>query len=288
MPERASHNGHPPTPTPSDHGTRTGNSDAATTLAQLLREAESLHAALGTARTQTAKLIAGLHRAPQEVAAGAGDLALAAQLGLAEVAEYYPRQRRSSCRSDNPVRQAGGVGQDCPTYFLAGVILELVARHGDDAARALMRHPGLAQSVIASCGAPGARALAGLRPLQARRLAMLIDDGTLSRLGRSQEVLQVIEKYGDRGLNFLWDHKGALAVGTILTAFLADPAAFLKGARELGGEAAGLVTKPVLVSASRMEDHLARSILVAIAIGVGGVAGLVGWRIRGLWTKRTR
>ncbi len=35
-----------------------------------------------------------------------------------------PRQRRSSCRSDNPVRQAGGVGQDCPTYFLAGVILD--------------------------------------------------------------------------------------------------------------------------------------------------------------------
>ncbi len=37
-------------------------------------------------------------------------------------AVILPRQRRSSCRSDNPVRQAGGVGQDCPTYFLAGVI----------------------------------------------------------------------------------------------------------------------------------------------------------------------
>ncbi len=44
-----------------------------------------------------------------------------------------PRQRRSSCRSDNPVRQAGGVGQDCPTYFLAGVIG--ISRPGNQAMR---------------------------------------------------------------------------------------------------------------------------------------------------------
>ncbi len=52
-------------------------------------------------------------------------LALLAQYGGLErdpVAMILPRQRRSSCRSDNPVRQAGGVGQDCPTYFLAGII----------------------------------------------------------------------------------------------------------------------------------------------------------------------
>ncbi len=58
MPERVSNNGHSTTTT--SNGNSTGSSDVTTTLAQLLREAESLHAALGMRRTQTAKLIAGL------------------------------------------------------------------------------------------------------------------------------------------------------------------------------------------------------------------------------------
>ncbi len=227
---------------------RSAERAAVTTLSRRLERLAATHGAdaLVAVRRAGPEAVERIERAGSHGALASRLLAEHGPEAIPVVREpaLLPRQRRSSCRSDNPVRQAGGVGQDCPTYFLAGVILELVARHGDDAARALMRHPGLAQSVIASCGAPGARALAGLSPRQARRLAMLIDDGTLSRLGRSQEVLQVIEKYGDRGLNFLWDHKGALAVGTILTAFLADPAAFLDGTKKLGGEAAGLVTKP--------------------------------------------
>ena len=110
------------------------------------------------------------------------------------------------------------------------VLLELVARHGDNAALALVRHPGLARSVIEVTGTPGARALAGLSTQNARRLAMLTEDGVLLRMGHQEELLSTIERHGDRALDFVWRHKGALAVGTLLTAFPKDPELFLSGA----------------------------------------------------------
>jgi hypothetical protein len=84
--------------------------------------------------------------------------------------------------------------------------------------------------------------MAVIGPRNARRLAMLVEDGTLRRMGRVEEVLGVVERYGDRALDFVWRHKGALTVGTLLAAFLRDPASFLGGTRESAvpaGEAVG-------------------------------------------------
>jgi hypothetical protein len=130
-------------------------------------------------------------------------------------------------------------------------LLDLVARHGDDAARALVRHPGLARSVIEATGTPGARVLAGLSAQNARRLAMLTEDGTLLRMGRQDELLNAIERHGDRALDFVWRHKGVLVVGTLLAAFLNDPEPFLTGARELGGGVTQAVAQ-VVVNCVRM------------------------------------
>jgi hypothetical protein len=58
------------------------------------------------------------------------------------------------------------------------------------------------------------------------RLAILPEDGTLARTGRWSELLVVIERHGDRALDFTWRPKGALAVATVLETFLADPEAF--------------------------------------------------------------
>jgi hypothetical protein len=55
---------------------------------------------------------------------------------------------------------------------------------------------------------------------------MLAEDGGLARSGRCNELLAVIERHGDRALDFTWRHKGALAVATVLGTFLADPEAF--------------------------------------------------------------
>jgi hypothetical protein len=50
-------------------------------------------------------------------------------------------------------------------------------------------------------------------------------------------------------MDFVWRHKGALAVATVLGTFLADPGAFLGGGRELIGGAAQEATQPIALMA---------------------------------------
>ena len=123
--------------------------------------------------------------------------------------------------------------------------LALAVQHGDDAARALLRHGRLAQPLLAAHGRPAARALATLSPRNARRLAILDQSGDLARIGRTEAVLALIGRQGDRAMDFLWRHKGALAVGAVLAAFLADPGPFLDGTRDLAEVAVAAAVPPV-------------------------------------------
>ncbi len=211
------------------------------------------------------------------------------RLAVAHGAEALVAVRRAGPEAVEVIERAGSHGA-LASHLLAEhgpeaiiiarepALLELVARHGEDAARALVRHPGLARSVIESTGAPGARALAGLNSQNARRLAMLIDDGTLMRMGRQEALMNVIERQGDRALDFIWRNKGALAVGTVLAVFVADPEPFLSGARELGGGVAKVVAQPVLGVANHVGQVLTKP-LALVAIGTLGVLiGVAGSR----------
>jgi hypothetical protein len=124
--------------------------------------------------------------------------------------------------------------------------LALIVRHGDQAALALLRHRTLAEPLIESFGATAARAIAGVDARNARRMAILLADGTLEQIGRTNDVLRVVGLFGDHAMEFVWRHKGALAVGTVLAAFLADPEPFLNGARDLVSVAAGTIVRPVI------------------------------------------
>jgi hypothetical protein len=124
--------------------------------------------------------------------------------------------------------------------------LELIARHGDQAALALVRHRTLAEPLIESFGSAAARALTRVDARNARRMAILLADGTLEQIGRTNDVLRVVGLFGDHAMEFVWRHKGALAVGTVLAAFLADPEPFLNGARDLVSVAAGTIVRPVI------------------------------------------
>jgi len=105
---------------------------------------------------------------------------------------------------------------------------------------------------------------------------MLTEDGTLIRMGRQGELLSAIERHGDRAMAFLWRNKGALAVGTVLAAFLRDPEPFLSGARELGGGVTRAVAQPVLGAANRVGQDIAQPLTAAavgalvVLIGIGG------------------
>jgi hypothetical protein len=113
--------------------------------------------------------------------------------------------------------------------------MQLVLRHGEEAAAALVKSRGVALPAVESLGRPAIGAFKALgSPQNARRLAMMAaDGGELAKIGRAPELLAVIEKYGDKSMRFIWEHKGALAVTATLTAFLADPEPFINGARDI-------------------------------------------------------
>ena len=111
--------------------------------------------------------------------------------------------------------------------------LGLVAEHGDACADALVRHRGAVEGVVAAAGSPAVGALNAVGPRAGRRLAMLHAGGELAAIGRTPEVLGVVARYGDPAADFVWRHKGALAVAAVLATFLADPEPYLSGAKEL-------------------------------------------------------
>jgi len=161
--------------------------------------------------------------------------------------------------------------------------LRLAARYGDDAVEAMIRHKGLAEPLIRRFHASAAKALAALTGRNARRVAMMADDGTLAAMGKADALLAVIGRYGDRAADFIWRHKGALTVAAVLTAFLDDPEPFIEGTREL----AGVATQPVaeaLVTTAR--ESVRRTNWTAVWIGILVLVGLL-LMVRSLRVQRT-
>jgi hypothetical protein len=74
---------------------------------------------------------------------------------------------------------------------------------------------------------------------------MLTSNGELSKLGRTDELLAVVGKYGDNAMNFIWKNKGALLAGTAMAAFLANPEPFIDGSKELAQSAIAPIAKEI-------------------------------------------
>jgi hypothetical protein len=145
--------------------------------------------------------------------------------------------RELSERLAVPAREAAGKFARAPK--------PLGIHHGGDPVR-LLHLPGAPVRPLTTKLGPGAKQVVPvLSPRNARRLAILAKDGTLTRTGRTDELMAVIARHGDRALNFVWRHKGALTVTTVLAAFLADPEPFLDGSRRLARDAATTVARPV-------------------------------------------
>jgi hypothetical protein len=143
---------------------------------------------------------------------------------------------------------------------LRGAAARRAAGHIDDVARVAARHTLGATPLSAL-----SRAMPRLTPRSVRRLAILAEDGALARSGRWGELVAVIEQHGDRAMDFVWRHKGALAVTAGLGTFLADPEAFLGGGRELVAGAAQEATQPIALMAGTAASRwmgIARSVVV--------------------------
>jgi hypothetical protein len=93
-----------------------------------------------------------------------------------------------------------------------------------------------------------------------------------------------VERLGDRALAFVWRHKGALTMAAALTAFLADPEAFLNGARDIGQVVAQDAIAPVVAApalAAREAVRHTNWTVVAMVLGGAIVLWAAGRRTRG-------
>ncbi len=122
--------------------------------------------------------------------------------------------------------------------------LAIFLKHGDSAADALIKHPGLAEDLIGRFGDDAADALSGVSKQSAQRLGIVAEDGVLTASLRSPDLLSVVRRYGDGAMDFIWKNKGALTVTTVLGTFLADPQSYISGAKQL-------IVEPVLAPIAR-------------------------------------
>lgn len=160
--------------------------------------------------------------------------------------------------------------------------LAIFVKFGDDAAESMIKHGELAEPLIQAMGKPAAGALNAISKQNGRRLAMMADDGTLLKIGRTDELLEVVYKHGDSAMEFIWKHKGSLAVATTLAAFLSDPEAFINGAVAINAAIAEHVAQPLAsvpgqvanVAAQNTNWTLVLSLLVGVA---GGIAAIRVW-----------
>ncbi len=111
--------------------------------------------------------------------------------------------------------------------------LSIFLKHGDSAADALLKHPGIADSLITKYGDDAAGALNNLSRASAQKLNRIADEGILNATKESPELLSVVRKYGDEAMDFIWKNKGALTVASVLGTFLHDPGRFIGGEETL-------------------------------------------------------
>lgn len=175
------------------------------------------------------------------------------------------------------LRMLGRYGDEAISVVSQPKSLALAARYGDDAAEALIRHPGVAEEAIEGFGKSAATALKSLDGQNARRLAMLADEGTLAKMSRRDELLGVAGKYGNRAMDFIWRNKGTLALSAALVAFLNDPEPFINGTKDLAKVVGENIAQPIADQAARSFPW-STFYLVALVLGIAGT----------LWILRTR
>jgi hypothetical protein len=195
-------------------------------------------------------------------AARDGAQALARRIERAAVAhgdEVFLAVRRAGPRGLQLIEEAGAHSRPVARVLAAhgeeGAVfvvsrpgaMRLLTQHGDEAAAVLVKTRGVAEPAIETFGQPAVRAFQALgTPQNARRLAMMAaEGGELARIGRTPEVLGVLARYGDPAMEFVWRHKGALATTAGLAAFLADPGAFISGAKDITDIVATNAVKPL-------------------------------------------
>lgn len=155
---------------------------------------------------------------------------------------------RAGARAPEVIRLYAKRGDEAVWVITSPNKLALFLRHGEEAVDALLKHQGVADTLIDRHGAEAAGALNRISRQNAQRLGMSADDGLLTATPRSPELLGVIRKHGDRAMSFVWTNRAALVDSALLAAFLADPESFFSGAKSLSPVSSALTVGALLVA----------------------------------------
>jgi hypothetical protein len=170
-------------------------------------------------------------------------------------------------------------GDDAIPVVTRAAALKAVAHYGDDAARALLKHGQIGETLVERLGKEGVEALAKVTPRNGRRLAMMA-----AKDGLKPELVSVVTRYGDEACEFIWRNKGALAVGATLTAFVASPEPFLNGTQKLATAVGDVTVRPLFELPKEIASHINWTVIAIIAAVVFGVwASPSEWKARGLF-----
>lgn len=183
--------------------------------------------------------------------------------------ECLPLLRRSGHAGFQALEQAGEQSPDVIKLFAkrgdeaVWIIsqpkkLTIFLKHGDTAAEALLKHPGIADDLIEKYGINAGGALTRVSRTQAQHLSMMAADGTLDAMPQKAELLAVIRRYGDEAMDFVWKNKGSLAVASVLATFLSDPESYISGAKEL-------IAEPILKPIAQNTNW---TLIIVICLGV--------------------
>jgi hypothetical protein len=121
----------------------------------------------------------------------------------------------------------------------------MAARLGEEAAEAMMKHGEIAEPILKVAERSAANALCAVSEQNGRRIAMMVEQGDFAKIARPTEVLDVVGKYGDKAMEFIWKNKGTLVLGSAVAAFLVDPEPFIDGSRQLADVAAKAAIEPI-------------------------------------------
>jgi hypothetical protein len=214
---------------------------------------------------------------------------LAAQHGDEVVATAFKRVGPRAGKIVGEAGEHGGValrllaqhGDDA--ILLAGKRTSLiaVARYGEDAATAILKHGSVGEHLVEKFAKEGAEALVKVSPQNGRRLAMMAAEGQLK-----PELMTVVTRFGDEACEFIWRNKGALATGVVLATFVASPEPYLQGTQQLVATVAEAAVKPLaevpkVVAAEAAANTNWTAIVLIAVLGLG----IAGWRGWGPWKR---
>jgi hypothetical protein len=215
-------------------------------------------------------------------------LRLAAQHGDDVVATAFKRVGPRAGKVVTEAGEHGGIalrllakhGDDALPLVTKPAVLKSVARYGDDATTAILKHGSVGEHLVERFAKEGAEALAKVTPQNGRRLAMMAAEGSLK-----PELMNVVTRYGDDACEFIWRNKKGLAAGAVLATFIASPEPYLEGTRQLVSTLAEAAVKPLAeVPQVVAAQAAANTNWTPIVAGLLIAAGIAGWH----WTSRIR